>query len=114
VLNASPGEARQGAIGRTRIGASFGEALVGTFGGAQRLDFTAHGPAVNLAARLQHAAKALGETVLASGALVAAAGRPPGWRRVADLTLQGFEDAQEAHALERAVEPVGPIGLLRR
>jgi adenylate cyclase len=60
---------QQGEIfGATRIGVSSGPAVVGDVGGRRRLDYTAHGTAVNLAARLEAANKALGGTVCVSGA----------------------------------------------
>jgi class 3 adenylate cyclase len=49
----------------------FGEILWGNIGAADRLDFTAIGPAVNLVSRLEGLCKPLGHTVLLSGALAA-------------------------------------------
>jgi adenylate cyclase len=48
-----------------------GEMLWGNIGAADRLDFTAIGPAVNLVSRLEGLCRPLGKTVLASGALAA-------------------------------------------
>ncbi|OAF09128.1 adenylate/guanylate cyclase domain-containing protein [Bradyrhizobium neotropicale] len=48
-----------------------GEMLWGNIGAANRLDFTAIGPAVNLVSRLEGLCKPLRETVLVSGALAA-------------------------------------------
>lgn len=48
-----------------------GEMLWGNIGAANRLDFTAIGPAVNLASRLEGLCKPLDQTVLVSGALAA-------------------------------------------
>ena len=51
-------------FGRTRIGVETGQALLGDVGQGGRTDYTAHGDAVNMAARLQEASKTLDTTVL--------------------------------------------------
>ncbi len=56
------------AIGATRIGVNSGPALVGNFGAGRRLDFTAHGSTVNIAARLEAANKVFGTHICASAA----------------------------------------------
>jgi len=48
-----------------------GEVFWGNIGAADRLDFTAIGPAVNLVSRLEGLCKPLGKTILVSGALAA-------------------------------------------
>jgi class 3 adenylate cyclase len=48
-----------------------GEVFWGNIGAADRLDFTAIGPAVNLVSRLEGLCKPLQKTVLVSGALAA-------------------------------------------
>ncbi len=48
-----------------------GEMLWGNIGAADRLDFTAIGPAVNLVSRLEGLCRPLGKTILVSGALAA-------------------------------------------
>ncbi len=53
-----------------------GEILWGNIGAADRLDFTAIGPAVNLVSRLEGLCRPLGKTVLVSGALAAATEAP--------------------------------------
>jgi len=53
-----------------------GEILWGNVGAADRLDFTAIGPAVNLVSRLEGLCKPLGKTVLVSGALAAETNTP--------------------------------------
>ena len=49
----------------------FGDMLWGNIGAADRLDFTAIGPAVNLVSRLESLCKPLGRNVLISGAVAA-------------------------------------------
>lgn len=53
-------------IGRTRVGLHFGEAIVGNFGGEERIQYTALGDAMNTAARLESANKQTDTVVLAS------------------------------------------------
>ena len=53
-----------------------GEMLWGNIGAADRLDFTAIGPAVNLVSRLEGLCRPLKRTVLVSGALANEAGTP--------------------------------------
>jgi class 3 adenylate cyclase len=53
-----------------------GEIFWGNIGAADRLDFTAIGPAVNLVSRLEGLCRPLGKTVLVSGALAAATNTP--------------------------------------
>lgn len=51
-------------IGRTRIGVETGEAILGDVGSGARIDYTAHGACVNLAARLEQAGKSLGPALI--------------------------------------------------
>jgi adenylate cyclase len=53
-------------IGVTRVGLHRGEAVVGNFGGEGRMQYTALGDAMNTAARLESANKALKTTMLVS------------------------------------------------
>lgn len=50
-------------FGATRIGVNTGRAVVGNFGGTRRFDYTAHGDAINVAARLEAANKVLGTRI---------------------------------------------------
>src|SRR6516165_2631534 len=61
-----------------RFGAALhlGEILWGNIGAADRLDFTAIGPAVNLVSRLEGLCRPLGRSILISGALAAATTTP--------------------------------------
>jgi adenylate cyclase len=54
------------AIGCTRVGLHYGEAVVGNFGGEGRIQYTALGDAMNTASRLESANKQLHSTVLVS------------------------------------------------
>ena len=58
-------------IGRTRVGLHCGEAIVGNFGGEGRIQYTALGDSMNLAARLESANKALSTRVLVSEPAIA-------------------------------------------
>jgi adenylate cyclase len=50
-------------FGRTRVGIETGRVIVGDVGGGRRLDYTAYGAAMNLAARLEKANKELGTRI---------------------------------------------------
>lgn len=63
-------------IGRTRIGIETGPAILGDVGSGARIDYTAHGPAVNLAARLQEAGKSLGPALIIGPAAAKQTNRP--------------------------------------
>jgi adenylate cyclase len=82
-------------FGRTRIGLESGPALVGEVGGGAKLDYTAHGPTVNAAARLEQANKVTCSAICvgpgAASQIVAARLRPVG-----ALELRGFAGPVEA------------------
>jgi len=87
-------------VGVTRIGVHTGSAIVGNFGGESFFHYTAHGDAINTAARLETANKLLGTRMCVSADTVALIpdfiGRPIG-----NLILKG--KVQEIGAFE----PVG-------
>lgn len=77
-------------LGRTRIGLNAGTVVVGNFGGQRRIQYTALGDAMNVAARLEAANKYLGTQILASAAIRA---RAPGfvWRPLGAVVLSGVD-----------------------
>ncbi|MCT2401497.1 adenylate/guanylate cyclase domain-containing protein [Novosphingobium mangrovi (ex Huang et al. 2023)] len=75
-------------IGRTRVGQHFGEAVVGNFGGERRIQYTALGDAMNTAARLESANKALGTSVIASSEFAERSGLD-WWRPLGRVVLRG-------------------------
>ncbi|MFN3425360.1 MAG: CHASE2 domain-containing protein [Novosphingobium meiothermophilum] len=96
-------------IGRTRVGVHYGEAVVGNFGGEGRIQYTALGDAMNTAARLEGANKALGTRVLVSREAAERSGLD--WfRPMGEVVLRGratpvevFEPAPDMTAEARAV-----------
>lgn len=75
-------------IGRTRVGLHFGEAIVGNFGGDGRMQYTALGDAMNTAARLEAANKALETRVLVSKEAATRSGLD-WYRPMGRVTLRG-------------------------
>jgi class 3 adenylate cyclase len=69
-------------LGETRIGVNSGSVVVGNFGGDAMFDYTAHGDAINTAARLESLNKHLGTRIAVSANTVERipdfAGRPAG------------------------------------
>ena len=83
----------------TRIGLHTGVANVGNFGSSTRVDYTAIGEDVNLAARMEGLNKYLGTTVLLTGAVRAAMGEDFSTRYLGRFQLKGFEHAAEVYEL---------------
>jgi adenylate cyclase len=79
-------------FGRSRIGVQTGLAVVGNFGGARKLNFTAIGDTMNLTSRLEGANKYLGTHVLVGAAAAERSGRGD-LRPVADLVVKGKDEA---------------------
>jgi adenylate cyclase len=95
-------------IGKTRVGLHFGEAVIGNFGGATRIQYTALGDSMNTAARLEAANKALASSVMASREFAEASGLE-WWRQMGRVQLRGrarpvdlFEPAPDFPAEDRA------------
>ncbi|MFK7843158.1 MAG: CHASE2 domain-containing protein [Sphingorhabdus sp.] len=75
-------------IGRTRVGLHYGDAIVGNFGGEGRIQYTALGDAMNTAARLEAANKALDTKVLVSREAMERTGLD-WYRPMGKITLRG-------------------------
>jgi adenylate cyclase len=75
-------------LGRTRIGIETGPAIVGDVGGSRKLDYTAHGNAMNAAARYEAANKQFG-TSICIGPGTAARLDPASLRPIGALTPRG-------------------------
>jgi adenylate cyclase len=75
-------------IGKTRVGLHYGEAVIGNFGGATRIQYTALGDSMNTAARLEAANKALDSAVMASREFAEASGLG-WWRAMGRVVLRG-------------------------
>ncbi len=96
--------AREAGFGITRIGVNTGMAVVGNFGGDRRFDYTAHGDAINTAARLEAANKSLGTRMCVAASTV---GQCPDlmFRPVADLELRGKSVAVTVYEPFRIDDP---------
>jgi adenylate cyclase len=84
---------------RTRIGLHTGEARVGNFGSAERVDYTALGENVNLASRLEGLNKVLGTECVISRETQEGLGNRLVTRPVGQFQLKGFGHPIEVHEL---------------
>ncbi len=75
-------------IGKTRVGLHWGEAVVGNFGGENRIQYTALGDSMNTAARLESANKSLQSAVMASREFIQRSGLD-WWRPMGRVVLRG-------------------------
>ncbi|WP_075221698.1 CHASE2 domain-containing protein [Acuticoccus yangtzensis] len=82
--------ARALGLGRTRIGLDTGHAIVGDVGGSRKLDYTAHGAAVNAASRFEQANKNLGTSIVVGPG--AAARLSCDLRPLGLFTVRGFPE----------------------
>ena len=83
-------------LGVTRIGINTGNCIVGNFGGKSRFDYTAHGDAINSAARLEAINKRLGTTICVSESTVTQC-HDIYFRSVATLVLRGKSEGIRAY-----------------
>lgn len=96
-------------LGKTRIGVNSGPVIIGNFGGDTVFDYTAHGDAINTAARMESVNKHLGTRVCISAFTVAGCpdfiGRPVGTLVLKGKTkgIEAFEPLTETEAGSSAV-----------
>ncbi len=79
-------------IGKTRVGMHFGEAVVGNFGGENRIQYTALGDSMNTAARLESGNKTFQSSVMASEDIASRTGLD-WWRPMGRVVLSGRASA---------------------
>jgi adenylate cyclase len=84
---------------QSRIGLHSGEAVVGNIGSEDRMNYTALGATVNLAARLEGLNKNYGTSILVSAALKQRAGSRFLFRSVDRISPKGFAEAFEIYEL---------------
>ena len=83
----------------TRFGLHAGEALVGSVGTPERMNYTVLGHTVNVASRIEQLNKDYGTRILVSGALREAAGPAFRFRHVASRSVRGTQDRIELYEL---------------
>jgi class 3 adenylate cyclase/CHASE2 domain-containing sensor protein len=88
------------AFGMTRVGVNSGSAIIGNFGGEERMDYTAIGDTVNTASRLEGANKYLGTRVCAAASTAAHCPDQP-FRPAARLFVKGRHESIDV------LEPLG-------
>jgi adenylate cyclase len=93
-MRAKNQNAKTARIGRTRIGVHRGSAVVGNFGGTDRIQYTALGDAMNTAARLESANKTLGSYTLISRDALSGV-REPACRSLGRISLRGRNEPVE-------------------
>jgi adenylate cyclase len=84
---------------KTRCGLHTGEAVVGNIGSEDRMNYTALGATVNLAARLEDLNRNYGTSILVSAALKARTADGFLFRSVDRISPKGFAEAFEIHEL---------------
>ena len=92
-------EAKYGVTIRNGVGINTGEAIVGTLGSAQRLEYTAIGDTVNLAARLESITKEYGASIVISESTHALVKGVFPTRALGAVTVKGKTQPVEIYAV---------------
>jgi adenylate cyclase len=101
---------------QTRFGIHVGDAVVGNIGSADRMNYTALGATINLAARLEGLNKSYGTSVLVTEPVKVRADEDFVFRSVDRIKPKGFAEAFTIYELrhERAIDFGGDTAFCRR
>ncbi|MGH7357144.1 MAG: CHASE2 domain-containing protein [Candidatus Rokuibacteriota bacterium] len=91
-----------------RVGLATGEALVGNVGSSTKFNYTAMGDTVNLASRLEGAAKQFHTTTLVAGTTAAAADGAVEFRELDLIQVKGRAEPVPIYTIEGSATPDGP------
>ncbi len=93
---------------RCGMGVHVGDIMYGNIGSKTRLDFTAIGPAVNVAGRLEALTKAVGRPVLMSEAFVKLSGDGAEFDNLGNYELKGLNEPVAVYALSEELSRQRP------
>jgi adenylate cyclase len=92
-----------------RVGIHCGDAVVGNVGSMERMNYTALGNSVNLAARLEGLNKEFGTTILVSEAVRERVAHSFRFKPIASVTAKGMTTQTRVHELIEAVAAERPV-----